>query len=344
MTRELCTLFDSNYLIKAVALQRSLLATDADFHLTCFCFDEPAQEVMEALELPRLSTVSLDELETFDQDLRSVKEGRSPVEYCWTATPAVPRYLLATRPEVAEVTYIDADLMFFSGPEPLFEELGDASVLIVPHRYAPEYMHHVINGVYNVEFLVFRRDGHGEQVLKWWHDRCIEWCYYRLEDGKLGDQKYLDDWPERFDRVHVLAHKGGGLAPWNLSQYDIHRRGGEVFVDDDPLIFFHYHGLRLRENGRHRLAPPGYVLSPAARELVYEPYLEALRVAADLVRERAPWFPIILDPTPRRAELLSEARIAVTERIIQGIPPLMSLRTRRAARLGSREPLGDGRR
>jgi len=331
MTRELCTLFDSNYLLKAVALQRSLLATSADFHLTCFCFDEAAQTVIEALELPRLSTVSLTELEGFDRDLRSVKEDRSAVEYCWTATPAVARYVLGNRPEVGEVTYVDADLMFFADPEPLFDEMGDASVLIVPHRHSPEYAHHVINGIYNVEFLVFRRPGHGEQVLEWWHDRCIEWCYYRLEDGKLGDQKYLDDWPERFDRVHVLAHKGGGLAPWNLSQYDVHVHGDAILVDDDPLIFFHYHGLRLRQNGRHRLAPPGYVLSRGARELVYAPYLEALRAAAALVREKAPWFPITLDPAPGRAELLSEARIAVTERLIQGIPPLMSLRARRAA-------------
>ena len=29
--------------------------------------------------------------------------------------------------------------MFFSDPEPLFDEMGDASVLITPHRYAPEY-------------------------------------------------------------------------------------------------------------------------------------------------------------------------------------------------------------
>ena len=156
------------------------------------------------------------------------------------------------------MTYLDADLMFFSDPEALFDEMGDASVLITPHRFAPEYAHHAINGIYNVQFLPFRRDERGLTTLNWWHDRCIEWCYYRLEDGKLGDQKYLDDWPERFPGVHVLQHSGGGLAPWNISQYDVHEGpGGRVLVDDDPLVFFHYHRLQLRTPRRARVAAAG---------------------------------------------------------------------------------------
>jgi hypothetical protein len=338
MTREFCTLFDSNYVLRAVTMHRSLVAGESDFHLTCFCFDQRAKEVVDRLNLPRLSTVSLAELEAFDQELLSVKEDRSPLEYCWTATPALPRYMFGTRPELNEVTYIDADLMFFSDPQPLFDEMGDASVLIIPHRFSPEYVHHAINGIYNVQFMIFRRAGCGEKVLDWWHDRCVEWCYYRLEDGKLGDQKYLDDWPARFGAaVHVLQHKGGGLAPWNVSQYHIRRQGEQVFVDDDPVIFYHYHGLRLRPNGRHRLAPPGYLLAPRVRGLIYEPYLAALHEAAESAREQAPEFPLSHDAPAGRAELVREARIALTERTIQRVGPLMSLRAHLATRgaLGS---------
>jgi hypothetical protein len=329
MTRHFCTLFDRNYVFKALALHRSLLRHCPDFHLTAFCFDDEARRVIETLGLPHLSTVGLDELEAFDPELRSVKPERSPVEYMWTSTPALPLYILSVRPELAEVTYLDADLMFFSSPEALFEEMSDASVLITPHRFSPELAHHAINGIYNVQFLTFRRDERGLETLNWWHDRCIEWCYYRFEDGKLGDQKYLDDWPDRFDGVHVLRHKGGGLAPWNITQYDVRETPAGVYVDDDPLVFFHYHRVRLLEGGSFVWRPPGYYISPENRRLIYDPYLDELRRSVQEVRQQLPGFSAGLDPTPPRRERL---QLAINHRaawFLWKTPWLMRYRHRR---------------
>ena len=36
-------------------------------------------------------------------------------------------------------------------------------------------------------------------------------CYAYYEDGKFGDQMYLDDWTERFEKVCVSAKLGCGL-------------------------------------------------------------------------------------------------------------------------------------
>jgi hypothetical protein len=328
MKREFCTLFDSNYAFKAVAMHRSLLATGADFHLTAFCFDEQVKPLIDSLGLPNLSTVALADLEAFDTEFASTKADRTPVEYCWTATPAVPLYVLGTRPEVQEITYLDADLLFFRDPEPLFEEMGDASVLITPHRYAPEYREQEINGIYNVQFLVFRRDDRGMEALQWWHDRCVEWCYYRLEDGKLGDQKYLDDWPERFDGVHELEHKGGGLAPWNVTQYDVRADGSRVLVDDDELVFFHYHRVQLAEDGDHRWQPPGYRIDENVERLVYKPYLEACERAIAEVQSVSPGFSAGLAPKPTLGERVQHARATVGARVAHRAPALARLATR----------------
>lgn len=326
MRREYCTLFDSNYLVKAVAMHRTLRRKAPDAHLTAFVFDDLAKRVLDELALPGLSVVTLAELEEFDRDLLAVKGERTATEYCWTSTPALPLYVFAHRPEVEEVTYLDADLGFFADPQLLFDEIGDASVCITPHRYAPEYAHQEVNGIYCVQWVTFRRDERGLAALQWWHDRCIEWCYYRLEDGKLGDQKYLDDWPERFEGVHVLEHKGGGLAPWNVTRYSIERRDGNVVVDDDPLVFFHYHRLELRRRGGHAWEPPGYPISEHDRELVYDPYLAELDDALRLIRTVEPSFDAGLEEPPPLRERAAHARARFGARAIERFPFLLRVR------------------
>jgi hypothetical protein len=324
--REYCTLFDSNYLAKAVAMYRSLERHAAPFRLTAFTFDEHAPELLAQLALPHLDVVLLRDLEAHDTGLAAVKDDRSAVEYCWTATPALPLYLFDTRPELQEVTYLDADLLFYSDPEPLFAEMGDASVLITPHRYAPEYAHHITSGIYNVQFVTFRRTDDGLRVLRWWRERCLEWCYYRLEDGKLGDQKYLDDWPERFSGVHVLEHLGGGLAPWNALQYRLESEEGEVTVDGVPLVFFHFHRVRLRRSGRHAFHPPGYHVPRNVIGLVYRPYLAALDAARAEIERVEPGFTAGVDEDPPLRERVAEMRVRIGEGALRRFPALARMR------------------
>lgn len=307
-------------------MARSLARHAPGSRLTCFCFDEPSRRIVDALGLPGVRTVPLAELEAHDPALLSTKADRKPVEYCWTATPSLPLYLFDTRPELEEVTYLDADLLFFADPEPLFAEMGDASVLITPHRFAPEYAHHAVSGIYNVQFLTFRRDERAMTTLRWWHERCIEWCYDVLEEDRLGDQKYLDDWPERFAGIHVLRHRGGGLAPWNITQYDVRAAGDRVLVDDDELIFFHYHRVKLVEGGRHQWQPPGYVISPENRRLVYDPYDRALDAAVAEVRGVEKGFAMGVLPKPTVRERLRDGYLVTAAAVLRRAPWVARLR------------------
>jgi hypothetical protein len=316
MQNEFCTLFDVNYLPRGLVLYRSLERHCDDFHLRVFCMDAATKELLERLRLPRLTAIGLDELEVHDRELLTVKPTRTQVEYCWTATPAVCAYALETEPDLEAITYLDADLMFFRDPEPIWQEFGEDSVLIVPHRYAPQWQsHEETSGTYNVEFMTFRRDERGLAALHWWRERCLEWCYFRVEDGKMGDQKYLDDWPERFAGVHVLEHPGAGLAPWNVERYELARRNGGVLVDDWELVFYHYHSLRLYRgitliraaglfSNAFRYSPgpvplvwtSNYPVSADERELVWEPYLRELGHALeDVRRENGGFHPGFVD-------------------------------------------------
>lgn len=286
--RHFVTLFDSNYLARGLVLYHSLLRHAGDFHLWIICFDTLAYQLLQALHLEKGTAIPLAEFE--DDALLQVKPQRTWQEYCWTSTPSTLLYVLNIDASVDAITYLDADLMFFSSPEPIFHELADASIALTAHRYLPEYSDCVsTNGLYNVQFMMFRRTADGLQALQWWRERCLEWCFARSEDNKFGDQKYLDDWPSRFRGVHILCHLGAGLAPWNAAQYALHKIGNTIYVNNDPLIFYHFHGLFLYPFKLAYLYR-NYPINKHLRNWIYKSYLQDIKQAYQEARKINPTF------------------------------------------------------
>ena len=351
MTVGFCTLFDANYLPRGLVMHRSLRAVLPESRLHVFCMDDASKQLLDELAEPGLDTVTLAELERGDPDLAAVRPSRSQVEYYWTATPSVCRHVLERDPALDAITYLDADLMFFSSPRPLLDELGEDSILIVPHRFSPPWADHEKHGVYNVGWVTFRRDERGRTALAWWRDRCLEWCYAQVEETRFGDQKYLDDWPERFAGVHVLQHPGGGLGPWNVPRHRLSKHDGSITVDGERLVFFHYHALALHRPtmlagallrldlplGPHAGAGPpwstGYPIGGEARAWLWEPYLQELERAYEDVRRVRPGYDggltsIRPSTVARRA---ARTAIAQARRVGELAPPTRSTSARSSA-------------
>jgi len=345
---DFCTLFDANYLPRGLVLYRTLFEhTRGDVRLRVLCMDRRTRDVLDRLALPGLETIGIDELERADAGLLSIKGERTPVEYCWTSTPALCLFALDREPALDAITYLDADLMFFHDPAEAFDEIGDASVAIVPHRYAPRWQRsEATYGIYNVEWVTFRNDDRGRRAVGWWRERCLEWCHRRVENGKFGDQKYLDDWPQRFESVHVVRHPGVGLAPWNVENHAIEEAAGTPMVDGRPLVFFHYHALRVyaasaparrfaTASGRYlpsrsplvwRLHE--YELPAEEARLLVRPYLDRLAEAVRDIRGVDPTFEAF---TGLRADVGSWARTALTSSARAKVPT----RFRRSSRSGA---------
>lgn len=273
-----CTLFDANYLARALAMYRSLERNCPAFHLYVFAFDKKTEEVLTDLALKNVTIVGLSAFE--DEALLAVKKERTRAEYCWTSTSSTIRYVLKNF-NTPHCIYIDADLYFYQNPQQLIDEIPvEKSVLITAHRYTPAYDKSALSGKYCVQFMYFRNDAAGTEVLEWWRNACLAWCYNRFEDGKFGDQKYLDDWTSRFTTVHELVHLGGGLAPWNIQQY-------QILADNKLLekrtqnhfeaVFFHFHGVKLFPEPFAIFAPKAYLLNRTVRKHFYLPYEAELR-------------------------------------------------------------------
>src|SRR3972149_6881787 len=277
MTYNFCTLFDSNYLTRGLALYYSLEKHCADFHLYIVAFDEKCYQVLKKINLSKTTIISLTEFE--DEKLLKVKTSRNKAEYCWTSTSSTILYVLQ-KYKVEMCTYLDADIFFYSSPKPIFDELGSKSILITEHRYSHQYNKEVKSGKYCVQFITFKNDEYGLKALKWWRERCIEWCFARYEDGKFGDQLYLDDWTERFEGVHVLQHLGGGLASWNVQQYEFSKENNRLIGIENQsgkkfdVIFYHFHYLKFFTNGKVELGRR--LLSKSVIDIYYKPYIRKL--------------------------------------------------------------------
>ena len=287
--RHYCTYFDRHYLVRGLALYQSLKRHGGPLTLWVLCFDDWSYDVLSKLAEPGLQPIALADFERDDPALRAVKPTRSTVEYYFTCSPSLPLYVLDAHPEIELLTYLDADLFFYADPTPIFDEMGDGSVLIVGHRFPPHLRYMEVNGVYNVGLLAFRNDTRGRTCLQWWRERCLEWCSDTPDGVRYADQKYLDDWPERFPGTVVLQHPGAGLAPWNWTGHDLRAEAGGITVDGRPLIFFHFASLKMLTPWLYDPVSEGRLYGEMPfrlRRRLYRPYVEALKRAADLLRGR----------------------------------------------------------
>ena len=80
-----CTLFDSNYLTRGLALISSLRSLKEDFHLYVFAFDDLTEEVLNEIDFDEVTVINKNKLE--NEELILLKENRTKAEYCWTCTP-----------------------------------------------------------------------------------------------------------------------------------------------------------------------------------------------------------------------------------------------------------------
>ena len=270
------TLFDSGYLSRGLVMYESLKAVCKEFKLYIIAFDDKCEKKLKEANLDNTIIISLSDFE--DQELLSVKDSRSRGEYCWTSTPKSILYIFENYNENI-CTYIDADMILYKDPSSLIEELGDDVVMITEHRYS-DYCDQTKNsGKYCVQFMPFKNNDSAKNILNWWKDRCLENCGHDPEKGICGDQKYLDDWCERFEGVHELVDIGGGVAPWNVSQYSLIKDADKIIVKENAtgrcsdLVFYHLHYLTFFDKDVVNLTGGLYKIPDSCILYVYKKYI-----------------------------------------------------------------------
>ena len=280
--RYFCTSSDTGRLTRSLALYQSLTAQAGEFELTVLCLDREAETALRKMALPRVHLLPGEELTGQFPALAAAQSDRTPREFQATCTPWLLRHLLPRIPVGQLLTYLDAGIYFFGSPQPLYDEIGAASVAIIPQRYPASLAHWEAHGKFSSAWISLRHDATGLACATDWSDRCAAWCFTLVEPTRYAEQKYLEAWPAQFPGTVVISHPGANVAPWNVADATITGSPAGPLLNRQPLVFYHFHSLH---HLVHQLYDPGlhrFSVTPTAalRELVYQPYLRALAGSA----------------------------------------------------------------
>ncbi len=289
----LCTFFDRNYLFKGLALYKSLRKTSSNFTLWILCTDKKTYGVLNKLNLKHVKLKRLEDIE--NKDLLEAKSNRSKAEYSLTLKPAYINYLLKTNKDIKDIFYVDSDIAFFQNAKCIFELADKASIAISPHDFPTHLRGRERRaGKYNAGAIYFKNDEEGLDCLNHWKKQCIDWCYWKVESGKMGDQMYLNRWPKFYKKIKIFDHKGINLAPWNIKKYRLSKKKGDIYVDGDKLIFYHFHQFKILSNQRF-IPSLLHKMPKKALSSIYKPYEKLISSSIQELKKEFPNFSYGID-------------------------------------------------
>lgn len=287
-----CTILSKSRLYQFLALIISIShETKDNFSFYVLCVDRESYQFLKKLGWKNI-TLYFHEDELNEQIVLLKKE-RKLHEYCWTLKASLMETIFLKNPTVKRVTYMDSDLYFWKDPETIFQNQPNSSVLLIKEeKYNPEWQKVFIQklteitGKYNSGFVSFKRDTNSLACLKWWKEKSIESCTINPKELKFGDQKYLDEMPKLFENVHEITTFGVNIGPWNYRKYHFLQKKNEVLINNKPLIFYHFSGIRILNSKEIKMVHNKEENIP----FVYQNYKEVLRKALKMAHLVDPEF------------------------------------------------------
>ena len=272
------TIVSKKYLIKGLALYQSLVRHGNGFHLWVCCMDNESLTSLKKLNLENVTLIPVEEIE--NNIFSVISTDRTLTECCWTMKAPLCNYILQHYREVEHIVYCDADMYFFSSPKPIFDEWSTYSIFLCTQR-STELVEHK-HGIYQAGLIGFKQEPNSIKILNWWREKCLEWCYdSSFEVNRWGDQKYLNEIPNRFSNIKVIDHIGIDAAPWNLvmkEENDVHNHKDQIFINKTELVSFHFGSLLIINENKYELWKLEELpFTQPILNYIYTPYIYTLR-------------------------------------------------------------------
>ncbi|MFP7298721.1 glycosyltransferase [Neobacillus niacini] len=272
------TIMSKEYILKGLALYQSLVQqTAGSFHLWICSMDQESYQILTNLHLDHATVLHVEEVD--GNILSTINHDRGLKECCWSMKAPFTQYILDQYKEIDHLIYCDADMYFFSSPQPIFDEWAKYSIFLTPQR-STELVENRY-GIYQAGLIGFKQERNSQKILNWWKQRCLEWCYDSFDGHRWGDQKYLNSIPNLFSNIKIIKHEGINTAPWNVVMKEgqnITFKEGTVQINNHELVCYHFGSLRTVKDSKFDLweLEPLSFTDPILFNIYY-PYLRTLK-------------------------------------------------------------------
>lgn len=280
-------------LFKAIPMYTSLCKCCSDFKLFILCMNNSVYDVLNEMNFKDIILIQLEEIERSNSNLALAKSNRIFHEYCWTLKPIFLYYVMNKYDNAEYYAHLDADLFFFSNIDYIFDENPNSSIFLTHHKNSEEFIHYYeLSGLYNTGFVGFKNNNEAKYAVKLWGDRCLKKCTveYDTVNKTFGDQRYVEDWPDIFKNVHIVDSIGANVAFWNVKNYKVSKKNMIVYLDDSPLIFYHFSSVIILGPREFDLCSFYHIDDENLMNYIYAPYIKCLSKSIKSVIERFQWF------------------------------------------------------
>ncbi|MCU0468670.1 MAG: glycosyl transferase [Arcicella sp.] len=245
------TICSINYLAQAQTLGQSLQRTNPDVEFVIGLVDRLDKVTLDSDKIPPFQLLEIDKINIVH--LEEMCDNYDITELNTAVKPFYFDYFFKNRLDINKVIYFDPDIIVFDSLQPLTDNLEKYHIVLTPHITSPindkfdtREIDHLNTGLYNLGFVAVSRHPKSYEMINWWMERLAKDCRIDLCNGLFVDQHWMIFVPIFYkDIVLVDKYPGYNVAYWNLHERKVTEQNGKYFINELPLIFFHFSGYGL---------------------------------------------------------------------------------------------------
>lgn len=246
------TICSVNYLASAKCLANSIKQTNADVKFVYIIADKinnrVSNEYFEGIEYIEVEDLGIN-------NLGELIETYNIIEFNTAIKPFAIKFL-AQKYQTHKIVYLDPDIIVFNSLQDVFNNLNQYDFIVTPHILKPivneEYYSHqkgaLNTGIFNLGFIAINYNSESEKIIDWWSHHMRNHGHCKSSQGEFYDQKIMNLLPIFSDKVFIEKRLGYNVAGWNIHEREITKQNNSYFVNEEPLIFYHYSGIFFNKN------------------------------------------------------------------------------------------------